>query len=133
MMCFMRIDKKSMKNNNICFIIALLLILGCSKNESSCNFRIINQSGYDLNYIEISNNFDKIRCYDELKENDTLLKSLNFSKNLPMGDGNYVIKYANKSDDTITHSFGYYTNAKPSNKFAYQISINKDSIKVEEY
>lgn len=122
-----------MKSQYIFLIMILVLFSACTKNKTSCYFRVINKTNNYLNYVEVSNNFDSIKYENEIKADDTLSLNLIFSKDLPMGDGNYFIKYANKSNDTITHSFGYYTNAKPSNNFAYQIIILGDSINVNEY
>ena len=111
-------------------ILTLMTMLASCKDAQHPKFRVINNSGSEIDSIFIQPNRDTV--YVELGIGDSLLYVSNMS-GPGKTDGSYSIRWRNKiTNKKFREYFGYYTNGMPLDD-SFRINILSDTINIVSY
>jgi hypothetical protein len=110
----------------ISFISCFVLLNSC---KYGVDFEVLNNHQSNIDSLIITNGFNSLK-FNTIKFNESKKGFLDFKKNSPKHDGQYIIQLFLK-DIVKRKAFGYYSNGGPINSF-YKISIQKDTIIISE-
>jgi hypothetical protein len=117
-----------MKKIGYIIILFSSITFSCT-NKFGSTFEVENKTNSNIDSLFISNGFNNVNL-NKINKNEKVILFLDFKKNNPKSDGNFLIKYKlnNKHRNKM---FGYFSNGIPSNKNV-KVQIYEDTIIINE-